>query len=81
MPVAILGLMTSSRSDYNSDVQWLENEIAELNTFSELARQRALQVNCEDRNSQLSDIAAKLRVRAKRLADILRLVEAVKSRP
>ena len=73
--------MTSSRSDYNSDVQWLENEIAELNTFSELARQRALQVDCEDKHCKLSDIARKLRARARRLADILRLVEAVKFRP
>jgi hypothetical protein len=73
--------MTSSRSDYNSDAQWLENEIAELITFSELAQQRAQQADCPERHSQLTDVAAKLRVRAKRLANILELLKAAKLKP
>ncbi|HEX9118934.1 MAG TPA: hypothetical protein VF840_00190 [Terriglobales bacterium] len=70
--------MTSSRSDYNSDAQWLENEIAELITFSELARQRAKQADCPERHSQLTDVAVKLRVRAERLANILEMLKAAK---
>jgi hypothetical protein len=73
--------MTSSRSEYNSDAQWLENEIAELITFSELARQRALQADCPERHCQLTDIAVKLRVRAERLANILEMLKAAKLRP
>jgi hypothetical protein len=73
--------MASSRYEYDSDAQWLENEIAELNTFSELARQRALQADCPERHSQLTDVAAKLRARAKRLANILELLKAAKLRP
>ena len=73
--------MSSSRSEYNSDAQWLESEIAELNTFSELARQRALQADCPERHSQLSHIAAKLRLRAERLANILALLKAAKPQP
>ena len=68
--------MSSSRSDYNSDAQWLENEIAELNTFRDLACQRALQADSEERHRQLTDIAAKLRVRAERLANILEMLKA-----
>lgn len=70
--------MTSGRSEYNSDAQWLEAEIAELNTFSELARQRALAADGEERHRQLTDIAAKLRARAIRLASILELLKAEK---
>ena len=73
--------MRSNRSQYNSDARWLEKEIAELNTFSELARQRGLRDACEEKHRQLTDIAAKLRVRAERLADILRVLKAVKLRP
>ena len=73
--------MTSSRSDYNSDAQWLENEIAELTTFSELARQRAQQADGDEKHSQLTDIAVKLRVRAERLANILEMLKAAKLRP
>ena len=73
--------MTSSRSEYNSDAQWLENEIAELNTFSELARQRAQQADCPERHSQLTDIAVKLRVRAERLANLLEMLKAAKLWP
>ena len=68
--------MTSSRSDYNSDAQWLENEIAELNTFRDLACQQALQADSEERHRQLTDVAAKLRVRAERLANILEMLKA-----
>ena len=74
-------LMASSRYEYDSDAQWLENEIAELNTFSELARQRALQADSDERHRQLADIATKLRVRANRLANILELLKAEKRRP
>jgi pyruvate-formate lyase len=70
--------MASSRSEYNSDAQWLENEIAELNTFSELARQRALQAAGDERHQQLTDIAEKLRLRAERLASILQMLKAAK---
>jgi hypothetical protein len=73
--------MTSSRSDYNSDAQWLENEIAELITFSELARQRAQQADGDEQQRQLTDIAVKLRVRAERLANILEMLKAAKLRP
>jgi hypothetical protein len=73
--------MTSGRSEYNSDAQWLENEIAELNAFSELARQRALAADCDERYRQLTDIAAKLRARANRLANILELLKAARLRP
>ena len=73
--------MSSTRSDYNSDAQWLENEIAELNAFSDLARQRALQADSDERHRQLADIATKLRVRANRLANILELLKAEKRRP
>ncbi|MFI5112208.1 MAG: hypothetical protein ACHP9S_05265 [Terriglobales bacterium] len=73
--------MTSSRSDYNSDAQWLENEIAELITFSELARQRAQQADGDEKHSQLTDIAVKLRVRAERLANILEMLKAAKAGP
>lgn len=73
--------MSSSRSEYNSDEQWLENEIAELNTFRDLACQRALQAGSEERHRQLRDIAVKLRVRAERLAIILELLKAEKRRP
>ena len=73
--------MSSSRSEYNSDAQWLENEIAELNTFSELAQQRALRAAGDERHRQLTDIAAKLRVRAERLANILEMLKAAKLRP
>lgn len=74
-------LMASSRYEYDSDAQWLENEIAELNTFSELARQRAQQADCPERHSQLTEVAGKLRARAKRLANILELLKAAKLRP
>lgn len=70
--------MTSRRSDFNSDAQWLENEIAELNTFSELARQRAQRAEGDEKNRQLTDIAVKLRVRAERLAHILEMLKALK---
>jgi hypothetical protein len=73
--------MASSRYEYDSDAQWLENEIAELNTFSELARQRAQQADCPERHSQLTDIAAKLRTRANRLTNILELLKAAKLQP
>jgi hypothetical protein len=73
--------MASSRSDYKSDAQWLENEIAELSTFSELARQRALQADCPERQSQLPDIAVKLRVRAERLANLREMLKAAKLWP
>ena len=72
--------MTSSHSDYSSDAQWLENEIAELTTFSELARQRALQAGDEKRQ-QLTDIAGKLRARAERLAHLLEVLKAAKLWP
>ena len=74
-------LMASGRTDYNSDAQWLENEIAELNTFSDLARQRAQQADCPERHCQLTEIAAKLRIRARRLASILELLKAAMLRP
>lgn len=70
--------MASSRPDYNSDVQWLEKEIAELNTFRDLACQRAMQAESEAKHRQLTDIAAKLRVRAERLLNILELLKAEK---
>ena len=73
--------MTSSRSDYNSDAQWLENEIAELITFSELARQRAQQADGDEQHRQLTDIAVKLRVRAERLANLLEMLKAAKLHP
>ena len=69
-------LMSSSRPDYSSDAQWLENEIAELNAFSELAQQRALKADCDEKRRQLTDIAAKLSVRANRLAHILEMLKA-----
>ena len=72
--------MSSSRSEYNSDEQWLENEIAELNTFCELAQQRALQADCDERHRELTDIAAQLHRRANRLANILKLLKAEKLR-
>jgi hypothetical protein len=74
-------LMSSSRSEYNSDAQWLENEIAELNTFRDLACQRALQADSEERHRQLTEIAAKLRVRVERLANTLKMLKAAKLRP
>jgi hypothetical protein len=73
--------MASFRSDYSSDAQWLENEIAELNTFSELARQRAQQAGSDEKHQQLTEIAVKLRVRAERLASILEMLKAAKLRP
>ena len=73
--------MASSRSDYNSDAQWLENEIAELITFSELAQQRAQQADCDEKHRQLTDIAVKLRVRAERLANLLEMLKAAKLHP
>lgn len=72
--------MTSSRSDYDSDAQWLENEIAELISFSELARQRAQQADCDEKHRQLTDIAVQLRVRADRLANLLEMLTAAKLR-
>ena len=73
--------MSSSRAEYNSDAQWLENEIAELNAFGELAQRRALQADCDERHRQLTDIATKLRARANRLTNILELLKAAKLQP
>ena len=73
--------MSSSRAEYNSDTQWLENEIAELNTFSELAQRGALQADGDERHRQLTDIATKLRARANRLTNILELLKAAKLQP
>jgi hypothetical protein len=73
--------MPSLRSEYSSDARWLENEIAELTTFSELARQRATQAVGDEKHRQLTDIAVKLRVRAERLANILEMLKAEKRRP
>jgi hypothetical protein len=73
--------MASSRYEYDSDAQWLENEIAELNAFSELAQRRALQADCDERNRQLTEVASKLRARANRLTNILELLKAAKLRP
>ena len=73
--------MASIRSDYNSDAQWLEDEIAELNTFSELARQRAQQADGDEKHRQLTDIAVKLSVRAERLANLLEMLKAAKLMP
>jgi hypothetical protein len=73
--------MASNRPDYNSDAHWLENEIAELNSFCELARQRALQADGDAQRRQLNDIEAKFRARSKRLANILDMlkVEIIKA--
>ena len=73
--------MTSSRSDYSTDAQWLENEIAELTTFSELARQRAQMADGDEKSRQLTEIAVKLRVRAERLANLLEMLKAAKLHP
>ena len=70
-----------SRSDYNTDAQWLENEIAELTTFSELARQHAQQADGDEKSRQLTEIAVKLRVRAERLANLLEMLKAAKLHP
>lgn len=73
--------MGSSLSESNSDAQWLESEIAELSTFSDLACQRALQADSEEKHRQLTDIAAKLRFRAQRLAHILEVLRSAKPQP